>query len=59
MSQPSPVVNLDIYPNPEPLPDSLPDVREFEIDMLPSALATRCEQVARSIQAPIDFVAAA
>ena len=58
--QPKPVVkNLDIYPDPEPLPDSLPSVRKFELDMLPSALSKRAEEAARSIQAPIDFLAVA
>ncbi len=58
--QPKPVVkNLDIYPDPEPLPDSLPSVRKFESHMLPSALSKRAEEVARSIQAPIDFLAVA
>ena len=57
--QPSPTVKkLPIeYPEPQPLPSHLPPVPEFEPELLPSVLSVSALEIAKSKQAPIDFVA--
>jgi len=61
MSQPSPVVEkIGItceHAKPIPLPKNLPTVPKFEPELLPSVLSVRAQEIAKSTQAPIDFVA--
>ena len=45
------------HPKPMPLPDNLPKVPEFEPELLPSVLSVRAQEIAKTTQAPIDFVA--
>ncbi len=45
--------------SPQPLPNSLPSVPEFEPELLPSLLSLVCLDVSRQTQAPIEFVAVA
>ena len=47
------------WENPQPLPNSLPSVPEFEPELLPSLLSLVCLDVSRQTQAPIEFVAVA
>lgn len=59
MSQHSPIVRkLPIeYPKPQPLPNHLPPVPEFEHELLPSVLSVSAQEISKAKQAPIDFVA--
>ena len=42
---------------PQPLPKHLPPVPEFEAALLPSVLSVSAQEISKSKQAPIDFVA--
>ena len=42
---------------PLPLPDSLPSVPVFEPELLPSVLSVSAQEISKSKQAPIDFIA--
>ena len=61
MSRHSPVVEkigvTREHAKPIPLPDNLPKVPEFEPELLPSVLAVRAQEIAKTTQAPIDFIA--
>jgi len=61
MSQPSPVVETvpitRVHPKPTPLPHNLPTVPKFEAELLPSVLSVRAQEIAKTTQAPIDFIA--
>ena len=46
------------HPLPTPLPNSLPSVKTFEPDLLPSVLSVSALEVSKQTQAPIDFIAA-
>ena len=45
------------WPEPTPLPSNLPPVLKFESELLPSVLSVRAQEIAKTTQAPIDFVA--
>ncbi len=59
MLQHDPVVRkLEIeHSGPQPLPKHLPPVPEFETELLPSILSVSAQEISKSKQAPIDFVA--
>lgn len=59
MPQHSPKVrNCEIEVDwPQPLPNHLPAVPEFEPELLPSVLSVSAQEISKSKQAPIDFVA--
>ena len=59
MQQHEPVVRtLQIErAGPQPLPNHLPPVPEFEPELLPSVLSVSAQEISKSKQAPIDFVA--
>lgn len=48
---------LDIWPEPQPLPDGIPNVAEFDHDLLPDAVRPWVSDIADRIQCPPDFVA--
>jgi len=62
MSLHSPVIEKipasELYDQPLPLPNNLPSVPKFEAELLPSVLSVRAQEIAKTTQAPIDFVAA-
>ena len=41
----------------QPLPDSLPPVPSFELELLPSVLSVSASRISEAKQAPVDFVA--
>ena len=64
MSQPNPIIRtVEIeestreMPGLPPLPNPLPPVPEFEPELLPSVLSVSAQEISKSKQAPIDFVA--
>ena len=59
MSQHDPVVRiLPIeHEAPQPLPNHLPPVPAFEAELLPSVLSVSAQEISKSKQAPMDFVA--
>lgn len=61
MSLHSPVVEKipasELYNQPLPLPNNLPSVPKFEPELLPSVLSVRAQEIAKTTQAPIDFIA--
>ena len=48
---------LDSWPDPLPLPDSLPPVTAFDFDLLPDTLRPWIEDIAERVQCPPDFPA--
>lgn len=62
MSQHSPVVETipitELHLEPLPLPNNLPSVPKFEPELLPSVLSVRAQEISKTTQAPIDFIAA-
>ena len=50
-------VDTQPWPEPEPLPDSLPPVQGFSKDLLPESLLPLVEDVAERMQVPIDYPA--
>ncbi len=61
MSQRRPIVEkvpiTRVHPEPVELPNNLPVVPEFEVELLPSVLSVRAQEIANTTQAPIDYVA--
>jgi len=49
--------NIKDWPNPLPLPDSLPPVLPFDFDLLPDSLRPWIEDIAERVQCPPDFPA--
>jgi hypothetical protein len=45
------------WPNPQPLPDPLPPVEPFEIELLPNTLRPWLEDIANRMQTPLDYPA--
>ena len=50
---------IDLWPDPTPLPDALPPVQAFDADLLPDALRGWVMDVAHRMQCPADFPAVA
>ena len=49
----------DGWPEPEPLSDALPDVMQFDPELMPESLRPLVEDVAERMQVPMDFPAVA
>jgi putative DNA primase/helicase len=49
----------DDWPDPQPLPDDLPDVMPFDFDLLPTTLRPWIEDISERLQCPPDFPAVA
>jgi putative DNA primase/helicase len=47
------------WPNPEPLPSDIPEVPEFDPDLLPDSLRPWITDIAERMQCPLDYPAAA
>ena len=47
------------WPDPDPLPDSIPDVPEFDTALLPDTLQPWIADIAERMQCPPDFPAVA
>jgi hypothetical protein len=48
-----------VWPEPIPLPDDLPSVREFDFDLLPARLRSWTEDICERMQCPPDYVGSA
>lgn len=58
MSAASPKVEiLDIWPEPQPLPNGIPPVAAFDVELLPESVRPWVSDIADRIQCPPDFVA--
>lgn len=51
------VGELDAWPEPIPLPDGLPPVQPFDLELLPQALRNWVADIAERMQCPPDFTA--
>ena len=51
------VDQLDAWPDPVPLPDGLPPVQPFDLELLPQALRCWVADIAERMQCPPDFTA--
>jgi putative DNA primase/helicase len=49
----------DEWPEPEPLAESLPDVAQFDLELMPESLRPLVKDVAERMQVPLDFPAVA
>ena len=58
-AQPDEPAEVDLWPDPQPLPDVLPPVALFDPQILPDAVRPFIEDVAERMQCPIDFPAVA
>ncbi|MGA7328927.1 MAG: YfjI family protein [Rhodomicrobium sp.] len=54
-----PIDEADNWPDPEPLPNSLPPVLPFNFELLPDRIRAWAEDVVTRMQAPADFAAVA
>ena len=54
-----PELELGDWPEPQPLPDELPNVLPFDFDLLPTTLRPWIEDIAERLQCPPDFPAVA
>jgi putative DNA primase/helicase len=50
---------LDEWPEPEPLSESLPDVAQFDLELMPESFRPLVKDVAERMQVPLDFPAVA
>jgi putative DNA primase/helicase len=50
---------LDEWPEPEPLAESLPDVAQFDLELMPESFRPLVKDVAERMQVPLDFPAVA
>ncbi len=50
---------IDGWPEPEPLEDSLPDVAQFDLELMPESFRPLVKDVAERMQVPMDFPAVA
>jgi putative DNA primase/helicase len=57
--RPSPGASVNSWPDPEPLPNEISPVMEFDSDFLPVAFRAWVNDIAERIQCPVDFPAAA
>lgn len=57
--QPDEPAEVDLWPEPQPLPDVLPSVAPFDATMLPQSVRAFVVDVAERMQCPIDFPAVA
>ena len=57
--QPDEPAEVDLWPDPQPLPDILPRVALFDPKMLPDAVRAFVVDVSERMQCPIDFPAVA
>ena len=57
-SEPAPA-EVDLWPEPQPLPDVLPPVAPFNAKLLPELVRAFIEDIADRMQCPIDFPAVA
>jgi Protein of unknown function (DUF3987) len=48
---------FDDWPFPEPLSDDLPDVMQFDLELMPASLRPLVQDVAERMQVPLDFPA--
>lgn len=51
--------HTEAWPSPTPLPDGLPEVPPFELELLPPVLRARVEDISERMQCPPDFAAVA
>jgi len=51
--------SLDEWPEPEPLSDTLPDVAQFDLELMPESFRPLVKDVAERMQVPLDFPAVA
>jgi putative DNA primase/helicase len=58
MNQPN-VRELQVWPDPQPLPTGLPPVEAFDPVLLPDVLAVWIDDIATRMQCPADFPAVA
>ncbi len=49
----------DEWPEPEPLAESLPDVAQFDLELMPESFRPLVKDVAERMQVPLDFPAVA
>ena len=56
---PSSLAELDGWPEPEPLADALPDVMQFDLELMPESFRPLVKDVAERMQVPLDFPAVA
>ncbi len=49
----------DGWPEPEPLQDALPDVAQFDLELMPASFRPLVKDVAERMQVPLDFPAVA
>ena len=54
-----PVPPPDGWPEPEPLAESLPDVAQFDLELMPESFRPLVKDVAERMQVPLDFPAVA
>jgi len=55
----SPAPQPEEWPEPEPLAESLPDVAQFDLELMPEAFRPLVKDVAERMQVPLDFPAVA
>jgi putative DNA primase/helicase len=48
---------IDGWPEPEPLADALPEVMQFDLDLMPESFRPLVKDVAERMQVPLDFPA--
>lgn len=53
------VPSSDRWPEPEPLQDTLPDVAQFDLELMPESFRPLVKDVAERMQVPMDFPAVA
>lgn len=52
-------IKPDDWPSPEPLTDALPDVAQFDLELMPESFRPLVKDVAERMQVPLDFPAVA
>ena len=52
-----PNLSSDNWPEPEPLAETLPDVMQFDLELMPESLRPLVKDVAERMQVPLDFPA--
>ena len=54
-----PAPEVEGWPTPEPLAESLPDVAQFDLELMPESFRPLVKDVAERMQVPLDFPAVA